>query len=827
MPNSILDDIGFSDTQDNNTQQGDPAVWTLLGEAGSNLQGQLAVASTIANRAKLLKADYGQVVTDPSQGYEAWQDQKARSATQQSYPVGSDQYNQASQLLSDIKSGKVQALPYDSFYSPYGQAALKRPAPAFEDNKSGIDIGGNRFFNVNNKSQSHLDDLGFGDKALPTVDPKEAAQLAIDSENSKDTPNFPVYDPYNHVGRNADGSIAYIHNGTPEQYAEQKKQDATDTLADPEHSLHLTVGYGPDTNPERIAEWLKNHPDDLAHQAANSGAATPASDPAIAGIGQGLANVKNSIEGLAAPFSQGVRNDLVQGLLNRESNDTNLNSNLDYSLGKFGGELAATAPILAVPGLGELGEGALAGSKFAPVANFLGGNASGSLLTRGLSMGAKGALQGGEAGALTSAGSNQSLGQQIATGAAAGAVLNPLVEGGSNALGNLFTGGSTAGVSSSVAKLAKIAVDKYDIPITPLQIRAASGDRDAGTAWSELVGSDAAHAANSADQKTALTRAVAKTFGSDSDELPPTVMQAAKDRIGGIMNDVGSRTDITNTNDLLTKLHSILSDASQVIPDTELKPLLNQVKNISGTIQGDSKAGEKLSGQSYAALVAKNSALDRATLSPNSNIRHYSQQIRNALDDAVEAEANPDDVTAFRNARFQYKNMMTIKNLAAKANVEGEISPSLLNGAVSTNFKNRAFQGAGDLGELSQIGQTFMREPGNSFTKNRIWNGLKQFVPSVLGGAGMGIADQALTHPGAALATVGGAVTGAAIKAGSNAMKNASNLSPAVRNKFIKNILNGGSGIPSATPVNPFVPAGAILSNNLFQTQPQQKQGSK
>jgi hypothetical protein len=35
---------------------------------------------------------------------------------------------------------------------------------------------------------------------------------------------------------------------------------------------------------------------------------------------------------------------------------------------------------------------------------------------------------------------------------------------------------------------------------------------------------------------------------------------------------------------------------------------------------------------------------------------------------------------------------------------------------VNTSFKNRAFTGAGDLGELAQIGQTFMKEPPNSGT---------------------------------------------------------------------------------------------------------------
>ena len=828
MPNSILDDIGFSNEQSpaDNTAGGDPAVWTLLGEAGKDPQGQLAVASTIANRANTAKTDYGQIVTDPSQGYEAWQDSKARAQTQQSYPVGSDAYNQAAEVLSNLKSGKVQPLSYTHFQSPTGQAAKGRSEPDWAKGLTGTDIGGNRFYTISSKTAgSVLDSQGFGNTPAPTVDPREAAQLAIDSEASQDNPNFPVYDPYNHVMRNADGSVAAL-GGDPSIAAKAAKQDATDDMAQPEQGKHLTIGAGADTNPDRIKAWLATNPNDIANSKIPVGAATPEGAPGAVGVDQSFADVKNSIEGLAAPFSQGARNDLVQGLINRQTNDQNLGNNPDYGLGKFIGGVASTAPILAIPGLGELGEGALAGSKFAPAANFLGGNAVGNPLIRGLSMGAKGLAQGAETGFLTNAGNNNSMAQNVGLGAASGLVLNPLVEGGSNAVGNLLTGGPTAGVTPAVAGLAKTATDKYGIPLRITQIKGV-GNRAIATADSELIGSDANHAANNAAQKTAFTRAVAKTFGSDADQLTPNVMDAAKDRIGGVMNDIGSRTDITNTNGLLTNLHSIVSEASQVVPDAELKPLLNQIKNISDTIQGDSTSagGERLSGKSYASLIAKGSPLDNATISKNSDIRQYAQKIRNVLDDAVEAEASPEDVTALKQARFQYKNMMTVKNLAAKANVEGEINPNLLNGAVNTNFKQRAFQGAGDLGELAQIGQTFMKEPPNSFTADRTFDRLKKLMPglTVAGGVDAGLA---LSHPILAAQVAGGALGAATLKGGSNLVRNASNLSPTVRNNFLDNVLKGNSGIPSATRVNPLVPAGAIFTNNMFAPPPQQK-GSK
>jgi hypothetical protein len=666
--------------------------------------------------------------------------------------------------------------------------------------------------------------------ATAAVDPAEAAQLAIDSEASKDKPGFPVYDPYNHVGRNADGSIAFL-GGNPDDAAKNAKQDAADTAADPTHSLHLTVGAQPDTNPDRIAQWLKDHPDDIAHktQSASNPVDTAGGGQSLTGIEQGLSNVKNSVEGLAAPFSQSARNDLAQGLLNRQSNDANYSGSLQYGLGKFGGEMLGTAPALMIPGAGELAEGALAGSRFAPAASFLGGTAGTNALTRGLSLATRGLAQGGEVGALTSAGNNNSLGQNVGLGAIGGAVATPLAEGASNYVSNLFSGGATKGVTPAVASLAQVAVDKYGIPLRVLQIKGANNvNRAAATADSELIGKDAGHAANNADQRTAFTTAVAKTFGSDADKLTPDVMDAAKDRIGGVMNDIGSRTNITNTPELLAKLHSITWNAAQVVPDAELKPLLNQIKNISDTFQPGigHNSGEVLSGPSYQSLIAKGSPLDNATISKNSDIRQYAQQIRNALDDALEAEASPEDAAALKQARFQYKNLMTVKNLAAKANVEGEINPNLLNGAVNTNFKQRAFQGAGDLGELAQIGQTFMKEPPNSFTADRLSDRLKQWAPSLVGSAGIADSVLALSHPIPAAVAAGVAGGGAAIKGLAGAAKRMSNLSPDVRNRFLGNALNGTSKYyPTEAPVNAGTVAGSILTNNMFQPSP--KQGTK
>src|SRR6185312_15376599 len=100
MAYSALDDLGFGDdtptqNSDQSSTNGSPAVWTLLGENGTNEDGLVAAASTIHNRAKKFNVNYDQIVTDPKQGYEAWNNEVYRNKIQHLYPVDSPAYTKA------------------------------------------------------------------------------------------------------------------------------------------------------------------------------------------------------------------------------------------------------------------------------------------------------------------------------------------------------------------------------------------------------------------------------------------------------------------------------------------------------------------------------------------------------------------------------------------------------------------------------------------------------------------------------------------------------------------------------------------------------------
>jgi hypothetical protein len=475
--------------------------------------------------------------------------------------------------------------------------------------------------------------------------------------------------------------------------------------------------------------------------------------------------------------------------------------------GRFTGQLATSAPLLA-------GGEALAGKALsyapralAPVAEFLSGASTGGNALRIGSQVARGAQEGAAAAGLTSGASDQPVGEQLIAGAVTGGALR----GVASVLSSVMAKSRTE-ISPAVKDLARTAIDRYGIPLRATQIKGVA-DRSIAHEDSEMIGRHfTGYAKNSAEQSTAFTRAVAKTFGEDADKLTPEVMQGAKDRIGGAMNDVAKRTTIHDIAPLQAQLDQIVKDAAQVLPEGEVTPLQKQVENIRSAIRDGA-----LSGETYQALTRKNSPLDIASNSANPNIRHYAQAVHEALDDALEKSASPEDVAALTQARWQYKNLMTVKNLAAKANVEGEINPRLLAGAVGTSFKNRAFAGAGDLGELAQIAQTFLKEPANSGTpagaKSIIKNALTGLATA--SGGALAVHDPVLAAKVAAVTGVGGAV-----RAASNALVGASNRSASTIGTLIRDHPRGGSALTGrlldyTRPAQ--IPGAVLLQRNALQ----------
>lgn len=771
--------------------QGDPAVWTVLGEAGQNPQGQLAVASTIHNRMKASgDATYGAVVTDPANGYEAWQDPSARTKTEQLYPVGSPAYNAAEATLQGLQSGKVQPLPYDSFYSPQGQAALGRKPPAF-DNGSGTDIGGNRFFTgAYTPPPNQL--------AKMILTPEEQAALVAQGAPTRADVAEPGQGP---SGQSTDLAGQALHfldlhgirdqslpSGSPgqipganinPQYGATAPSEKGAWWINPQGQLQRTGDPIPDYIPVFRSNLAKEGgPTSQLVRGALQGVGMDTLASANRLTGGGLAASESYGQAFGGPAPLDLAQASEQGFQQQQNAYAlqNVGSRLAQG-GRFAGQaIPATASALAVPELApeEAGVGALGAVR--GIGSRLAANALRGVAAQAPSVGA----------------SQTPVGQQLATAAVAGAVA-PEVLGKIGQAGSAIAGLGGAGrtVSPDIAQLADAAQSKYGIQLRSGQVVGADGDRAAAVADSNMVSSSPRVRAGNDAQRQAWMQGVTGTYGDPTGDISPDALSASRSRIGSVMDDVASRNNIF-ADPVQSRIGDIIHEAQGVLSDDQVSPLLKQAQRIE-----DVRSGDVIPGEAYQRLTAKGAPLDRLQNSADPNVSFYAGQIRDALDDGLEGSASPEDVGAFQNARWQYKNLMTVARAAPRAGPDGVLPLGSLQSAVGSNFKNQAFQGAGDLGELLQIRNAFMKEPPTSGTSERLRD-LTSGLGIGFGAGGAAELGGLLLHqPGNALGPLAATATGYAAKAGAGALKDSRIAGPATG--IIQRSLSGAPGTNALT----------------------------
>lgn len=605
------------------------------------------------------------------------------------------------------------------------------------------------------------------------------AASSASSGGDQSAPQGPIYDPINRVQRDPKtGDILAV--GPPNTVGSDN-----------------SININSSANPKVIADWKLRHPLDLSNQTARlSAPPTPpaqtgdlmdAFNQASFGLKQGVGDVAGSLGDLKARLAninpllgsiaggyespQALNAQAGARVFQRNQADTAMNGNPYYGLGQLGGQVAGTLPIMAMTGgLGDAAEAASAGSKLGPLAEFLAGRSGG--LARMPSLMASGAAQGAEANVLASGGSQQTLPQQAASGAVTGAALAPVAPVAGYALGKLLAA-RTPQLSANVQDLADKAVNKYGMPVTGLQIRGANGDTSAAVRWSNGLSEAGTgfHVSNLA-QHDAWTKAIGDTFGGDGAGLPvadlgPGTLGPARRRIGAAIGNFANGTTVQDTGPLVDNLNAIQQDVEQTpMGEGGTQALLNQIANTRAAIAADGT----LSGTDYQTIIRHNGPLSLSQQSRDPAVSMTAGRIRDALDEAVASSAPPEQQAQFRLAQSQYKNLNTVARAARNADVEGQVSPGALNNAVNVNFKNRAFTGAantgGDLGELADIGRTFLTEPPNSYTAPRLASMAKN--TALAAGIGAGGGELFTQHPDVALKLAALGALGGSAKFGMN-----------------------------------------------------------
>ena len=445
------------------------------------------------------------------------------------------------------------------------------------------------------------------------------------------------------------------------------------------------------------------------------------------------------------------------------------------AVGRAAGQIVATAPVL-----GPVGRAADAVASAIPNAalRFAGGVA-GNALT-------------GAAGAgLTSGASDQPLTSQLAGGAVAGGVMGAAGRAIGGAMG--IPARAASGMDPARAQLAQTAVQKYGIPLRADQISAAPFTQKVG----QYLEQTPLSGVTPGPQQTAFTRAVSRTFGENAPTLTPQVLQNARQRIGAAMGQVENNNPVHFDDQFVNDTARIENDAHTTLTPDEARVVTRLLTNTMARVQ----AGDTITGETYGNLIHAGSALDKATQNANRNIANAAGEIKDALRDALQRSVSPDDAAAYSNARLQYKNLMTVAPLVSKG-VPGEVSPARLQQAVNTAFGNRPFGGGGDLGELADIGQQFLKEPKDSGTAlgNRVAHLLT--APGMIGGAIDG-AYHLANNPLSTAALGSGALGTVALTRGIGAAMN----NPAFRDYIIQQGL---------APRAPGVIANALTRNTLI-----------
>lgn len=387
-------------------------------------------------------------------------------------------------------------------------------------------------------------------------------------------------------------------------------------------------------------------------------------------------------------------------------------------------------------------------------------------------------------------GNTQNIGQDMLHGAEAGGIMSSVAPVAGAAVSPFLKA-----ASPEVAQLAQLGRDTYDIPISAGQI---SGNRLIRLADSGLKSIPfSGHANLDHEIQGAVNSAVSRTFGEDAPKLTPQVMQAARTRIGGVLQDVESRNTVQFDNQTMHDLAGVESSARAALTDPEYDVIRRQ---LDGVMQNVQPSGG-LAGTTYGNLMHKGSPLDAAASSANPNVANYAGDIKDILRGSLQRSISGDDLTAYNQARLQWKNMRTVEPLTQAADVvggaspsTGDINPVALRAAVNKAYQDVPYRKQGEipLNDIADIGQRFLKEPGNSHTTERGW--LMHMLGMVGGGA-------AIEHGG--IPSAHAIAAGAAGLAGSvAASRGASKIlqSDSLANAMIRNGL--GQQAPSGPVAN-------------------------
>lgn len=434
------------------------------------------------------------------------------------------------------------------------------------------------------------------------------------------------------------------------------------------------------------------------------GAARGAKDVIDTGA-QGLASLYDKVTGAGEGDRVRAMNEA-----GRQEFDAGYGGSTAASVGRIGGNVAATLPAGGLLGYGMRAAAPAFGAA-APAISSLGNAIATGGTTTGNTLPALGNLAARVAGGGISGGVSAGLvdPNSAALGAGIGAALPPIAMGAGRVGGAIRRGLVGNGVAPEVAQLANRAKELgIEVPADRLTDSRPLNALAASLNYVPFSGRPAVEEGMTSQ----LNRALSNTFGQDSSNVTQA-LRNARPVLGGQFDDVLKNNAIKVDKKFVSDLVAAGERANAELGAEGASIVRRQIADIESKIKDGVIDGQ-------AAYNVKKT-LDRIG-QRNSPEAYYAKDVRNSLMGALDRSLGEADAAAFAQTRKQYGAMKSLERLA-KNGAEGEVSvPRLAN---LGNINNPQIQ------ELADIAAQFVRPRESQ-------HGAAQRVFGALGSAGLG-----------------------------------------------------------------------------------------
>lgn len=237
-------------------------------------------------------------------------------------------------------------------------------------------------------------------------------------------------------------------------------------------------------------------------------------------------------------------------------------------------------------------------------------------------------------------------------------------------------------------------------------------------------------------------------------------LQAAKDRIGDVFNDLSARNTLSTDAKIASDLIKT-SNRYDAVLDANQKPIFNKLlSDIT-----DKLAAGGMTGEEYQIARSQLGGKARGLQITDPESAKAFKGMQKALDDAMERGLSDADKPAWRKARDEYGRLKDVEGAVPKdgpALVEGTIDPAALNRSISSG-KDASAAARGQLpySDLAEAGAGVMTPPQRAALSSPTLSGMALGIPSAIAGR--------LMMSGPAQSYLGNQVFASPMPGGSNA----------------------------------------------------------